>query len=79
MKARVKEMSLTEEDIDSCGGCEIKQLFEACNLKENNEDDANISISGIHRKASFTMDEDDVVIEPAIVDYDDDFDLEFYN
>jgi hypothetical protein len=79
MKARVKEMSLTEEDIDSCGGCEIKQLFEACNLKENNEDDANISISGIHRKASFTMDEDDVVIEPAMVDYDDDFDLEFYN
>ena len=79
MKARVKEMGLKEEDIDSCGGCEIKQLFEACNLKENNGDDANISISGVRRKSSFTMDEDDVVIEPEAVDYDDDFDLEFYN
>ena len=165
MKARVKEMGLKEEDIDSCGGCEISQLFESAPMNEDfktkqfeiegfnmevvdefeddghtgynivyskngtdvvevevwedpspvtvnanlyssnmmqhfygsfdefamdleykcsrylNEslDDANIGLSDLQFKSKGLVDEDDIVPEFKSIDYDDDFDLEFYN
>ena len=65
-------------DVLKCNKASVEKFWKDNDMNES-LDDTNIGLSGLQFKSKELVDEDDIVPEVKSIDYDDEFDLEFYN